>query len=82
MESKIDPNSDITEALGMHHSPMSSRRLKRYFAIALVVIVAVTAVIIWKNGSKTTAPQYKTEQVKRANLTVIVTATGTLKATK
>ena len=82
MKSKIDPNSDITETLEMHHSPKSSKRLKRYLAIALAVIVAVTAVIIWKDGSKTTAPQYKTEQVKLANLTVIVTATGTLKATK
>jgi HlyD family secretion protein len=81
MKSKIEPESDITETLGMHHSPMFSNRLKQYLVIALVTILAVAAVIIWKNTGKTTAPQYKTEQVQRGGLTVIVTATGTLQPT-
>ncbi len=41
----------------------------------------MAAVIIWKKAGKTTATQYKTEQVRRGELTVIVTATGTLKPT-
>lgn len=82
MKSKIEPKSDITETLGMHHSPMFSKRLKQYLVIALVAILAVTVGIIWKKAGKTTAIQYKTEQAKRGDLTVIVTATGTLKATK
>jgi HlyD family secretion protein len=81
MKSKIEPKPDITETLGMHHSPMFSKRLKRYLVIALVAILAVAAVIIWKTAGKTTVPQYKTEQVRRGELMVIVTATGTLQPT-
>jgi len=81
MKSKIEPKSDIAETLGMHHSPMFSKRLKQYLVIALVAILAVAAVIIWKTAGKTNVPQYKTEQVRRGDLTVIVTATGTLQPT-
>lgn len=81
MKSKIEPKSDITETLGMHHTPMFSKRLKQYLVIAVVAILAVAAVIMWKTAGKTTVPQYKTEQVRRGELTVIVTATGTLQPT-
>ena len=81
MKSKIDPEQDITGTLGMHHSTMFSKQLKRYFVIVFVAILAVAAVIIWKTAGKTTIPQYKTEQVRRGELTVIVTATGTLQPT-
>jgi HlyD family secretion protein len=81
MKSKIEHEPDIKETLGMHHSPMFSKRLKRYLVIVLVAILAVAAVIIWKKVGKTTAPQYKTEQVRRGDLTVVVTATGTLQPT-
>jgi HlyD family secretion protein len=81
MKSKINPEPDITETLGMHHSTMFSKRLRKYLIIALVAILAVAAVIIWKKAGNTTVPQYKTEQVQRGELTVIVTATGTLQPT-
>jgi HlyD family secretion protein len=81
MKSKIDPEPNITETLGMHHSTMFSKRLKRYLVIAFLAILAVAAMIIWKTAGKTTVPQYKTEQVRRGELTVIVTATGTLQPT-
>lgn len=81
MKSKVDQNIDITETLGMHQSHMLSKRLKRYLAIALMVILAVAALGIWKKAGKTNPTQYKTEQVRRGELTVIVTATGTLQPT-
>ena len=81
MKSDRKLKTDITEVLEMSQPDMLGRRLRKYLIIALVAILAVAAVIIWKKAGKTTAPQYKTEQVKRANLTVIVTATGTLKPT-
>ena len=81
MKSKIKPEAEITETLGMQHSPMFSKRLKQYLVIAVVAILAVAAVIMWKTAGKTTVPQYKTEQVRRGELTVIVTATGTLQPT-
>jgi HlyD family secretion protein len=81
MKSDRNLKTDITEILEMSQTHMLGRRLRKYLIIALVAILAVAAVVIWKKADKTTAPQYKTEQVKRANLTVIVTATGTLKPT-
>ena len=76
-----NPKPDIAETLEMNQSHRLGRRLKKYLIIALVVILAVAAVIIWKTAGKTTATQYKTEQVRRGELTVIVTATGTLQPT-
>jgi len=81
MKSKIETKPDITETLGMNRSHMLGKRLKKYLIIALVAILAVAAVIIWKTAGERTAPQYKTEQVRRGELTVIVTATGTLQPT-
>ncbi len=81
MKSKIDPKSNITEILGVNQSNMIGKRLKKYYIIVLAVILVVAAIIIWKMTDKTTVPQYKTEQVLRGELTVIVTATGTLQPT-
>jgi HlyD family secretion protein len=81
MKTKISSESDIAETLRIHDSPVFRKPLKKYLIIALVVILAVAAVIIWKTAGKTSAPQYKTEQVRRGDLTVIVTATGTLQPT-
>jgi HlyD family secretion protein len=81
MKSKFEPEPDIKETLGMNHSPIFSKRLKRYIVVALVAFFAVGTVIMWKNAGKTAAPQYKTEKVQRGDLTVIVTATGTLQPT-
>lgn len=80
MKSKGDPESNITEILGMNQSRMLDKRLKRYLIPALVMVMAVAAVVIWLAG-KPTVTQYKTEQVRRGDLTVIVTATGTLQPT-
>jgi HlyD family secretion protein len=80
IKSKINPESDIAETLGMHQSHMFRKRMKRYLVPALVVVLAVATIVIWI-ASKSTAIQYKTEQVRRGDLTVIVTATGNLQPT-
>jgi HlyD family secretion protein len=76
-----DPKPDIAETLEMNHSHILGRRLKKFLIIALVAILVVAALIIWKKAGKTNETQYKTEKVQRGELTVIVTATGTLKPT-
>src|SRR4030042_2699347 len=81
MKLDINPKPDITETLEMNRSHMLGKRLKKYLIIALVALLAVAAVIIWKTAGERTSPQYKTEQVRRGELTVIVTATGTLQPT-
>jgi len=81
MKLDSNPKPDITETLEMNQSHMLIRRLKKFLIIALVAILVVAAVIIWKKAGKRTATQYKTEQVRRGDLTVVVTATGTLQPT-
>jgi len=57
------------------------RKFPRRWMIAavFVLIMVVMALLIIKNGGSSGVLQYKTEEVRRGNLTVTVTATGTLK---
>ena len=59
-------------------------RRRRWLWFILVLLIAVAAVAAWaflRGNQKSAATQYKTEQVQRGDMTVIVTATGTLKPT-
>ncbi len=54
------------------------KAVKACLVAAVVVIVAATAAILLSGKSDSRAAQYKTEEVRRGDLTVVVTATGTL----
>ena len=58
-----------------------SRRLKLYAALVLLVIVAAVVIFAVFAGKRSGAVQYKTDQARRGDLVVIVTATGTLQPT-
>jgi HlyD family secretion protein len=81
MRSKIDPESDVAQTLEIDRSLNRRKGLKRWLIVALLVVAAVTTVVIWKRMGNSSSVQYKTQEVQRGKLTVIVTATGTLKAT-
>lgn len=82
MKSKINSESDIAKTLEIDHSPGHGKRLKRWFVIALLLVATViAAMIVWKTVDKSDKIQFKTQEVQRGNLTVIVTATGTLQPT-
>ncbi len=83
MESKTDPKSLITTILdaGPHSRHKLSKRMKRYVIIALTAAVVVIVALALFAGGKSKAVQYKTEPVRRGDLVVIVTATGTLQPT-
>jgi len=82
MKSKISNESDIAETLEIDHTP-KSRRIKRWtIASALMIAAVACAGIIWGLAAqKSNTPQYKTQEARRGELTVIVTATGTLEPT-
>ena len=72
-----DNPRDISEVLGLDEAPQGSRRVK--LAVALVLFVSIIAAVVWYTATRTsTAIQYKTAPVTRGNLTVTVTATGTV----
>jgi HlyD family secretion protein len=74
--------SDVAKTLEIDQSSGHGKRLKRWLVVALLVILAVTAaMVIWKMADKSNSTQFKTQEVVRGNLTVVVTATGTLQPT-
>ena len=81
MKSKINPKSNIAEILEIDQSVRHGKRRKRWFILVLLVGVVVSTVVIWKMVDKPKTTQFKTMEVQREDLTVIVTATGTLQPT-
>ena len=81
MKSKINPESDVAQTLEIDQSSGRRKGLKRWLIVTLLVAAAVTTVVIWKRMENSNSVQYKTQEVVRGNLTVIVTATGTLQPT-
>jgi HlyD family secretion protein len=81
---KTNPNKepDIAKALEIDSPAGNRKRLYLWITLAILVISAATAaVMLWKTARKADAVQYTTQEVQRGNLTVIVTATGTLQPT-
>jgi len=80
MKSKTAAEPDIARTLGIDQSSDRGSYLKRWLVVTalVLVVVAVAVVIIWKKAGKANSMQYKTQDVQRGELTVIVTATGTL----
>jgi HlyD family secretion protein len=81
MSTATNPGSDIAKALGVDKSHSRRGRLRRRLILGIPAVMIVIFVVIWTRGDKSGSIQYKTEQVKRGDITVIVTATGTLEPT-
>ena len=81
MTVKTDENG-IAKTLEIGNGGGSGWRRRRWAALLLLVAIAAAAAWFFLKGNqKSAATQYKTEEVRRGDLTVIVTATGTLKPT-
>lgn len=81
MKSKIDSNADVARTLEIDQPRGYAKWLKRWVVVAFLVIAAAAGVVIWRTSGTSDSTQFKTEEVKRGDLTVIVTATGTLQPT-
>jgi HlyD family secretion protein len=72
-----DNPRDISEVLGLDEAPRGRRRVK--LAAAALLLAAVLGAVAWYSVTRTSpALQYKTAPVTRGDLTVGVTATGTV----
>jgi len=74
----IQSGEKIAETLGLSHSHARHLRLKCWVATGLAAL-AVLFVVFWLAGSKADEQRYVTQAVRRGNLVVTVSATGTLK---
>jgi HlyD family secretion protein len=78
-----DPNELMAKVLGTDAQSGRSRRLKRWLAPAIAILLVVLAILVYgwvrKSGAKV---EYVTADVVRGNLTVTVQATGNLAPTK
>jgi len=92
MKSKKDQNpdqsldqksDDIVETLGLDQPQGRRKRLRAGLLIVVILIVAsIAAASIWKGGAdKANSMQYKTQNAQVGDLTVTVSATGTLQPT-
>jgi HlyD family secretion protein len=81
MRSNTNPDADVARTLEVDEPYGYGKWVKRFIIVAILVIAVLAGVVVWRTSRKSDLPQYKTEEVKRADLTVIVTATGNLKPT-
>jgi HlyD family secretion protein len=81
MKTNIDQKSTIEEILEIGRPGSDIKRLKKWLFAALALIVIGAMAIFFATRSTSTVTQYRTEEARRGNLTVIVTATGTLQPT-
>jgi HlyD family secretion protein len=77
MSASEDNARDITEVLGLDEVPRSRRWVKLGIA-ALLLLGIAAGVVCYSATLNRTAVQYTTTPVTRGDLTVIVTATGTV----
>ena len=82
MKAKANEESDIVKTLKIDQSTVNRKDPKRWLiAVILVAVVVVIALVFWKGSDSSYAVHFKTQEVQRGDLTVIVTATGTLQPT-
>lgn len=81
MKSEKSSNKDINHVLELNNKYGRKGRLKRWILLIIVLVLAVIAISAFKKKDGQNIPNYETQQAKQGNLTIIVTATGTLQPT-
>lgn len=82
MEPRVSGPEDIARVLGSERAARRFGRGSRWLAAALVLAaLAVAAYSLWRSGGEPSAPRYATEEARRGNLVVTVSATGKLQPT-
>lgn len=81
MKSKTNRESDIARTLGIDSSSGRGKSMKWWPIVALLVVVGVTTGLVLKYRATASSIQYKTQEVRRGNIIVTVTATGNIEPT-
>ncbi len=78
MKPDMNPEQDIAKTLNMGHETPRLRKMKSLIIAALLILAAIAAFLIVRGTGKSEQVKYKTEEARYGDLTVTVTATGTL----
>lgn len=82
MRAKSNKDTDVAEMLGIDQSQGNRKGRNRWIFVTILLALIVVIVLAFQKGSNSSnSVQYKTEEARRGDLTVIVTATGTLQPT-
>jgi len=76
-----NPDTDISQTLGLDASPVGTRRLKRWLIWFGLILLIAASVLKWGTHTTTVAVRYKTQPVQMGNMTITVNATGSLEPT-
>jgi len=74
-------DSDITAVLGIDASSAKKKHVLRWTIVLALIIAVVMGFMKWGGNENETTPQYKTQEARRGDLTITVTATGNLAPT-
>ncbi|BAU49194.1 RND transporter [Sulfurifustis variabilis] len=78
---ELNVNGEVAQQLGVDAGSERARRRRRWLGWGALAAVLATAAIAWTLIGDGTEVQYRTQPVQRGDLTVTVTATGTLEPT-
>jgi HlyD family secretion protein len=78
----IEQKTDVAKTLGIDKSRSRMPRLRRFLLWCIVVAVVLAAGTSWLTRNKGASVQYETQPVRRGDLVVTVSATGTLEPIK
>lgn len=82
MTSPTDPeNNDVAKRLGLHQQASPFARTRPWLIWGLVGILLFSGLLYWKFGRSQNRITYQTQELQQGNLTVSVSATGTLQPT-
>jgi HlyD family secretion protein len=81
MSAKSGAQSDIVKTLGVGRAAGRARRLIRWLLIVLLIVVVAAVLAVRKGSGQSRPMQYETQEARRGDLVVLVTATGTLQPT-
>ena len=77
-EEKHTSDDEVAQRLGLDKTHSGHRWYRRWWVIALLLIVLVLTGVKWLSRNETQAQAYQTVLPQRGDITVTVTATGTL----
>ncbi|MBI5041709.1 MAG: efflux RND transporter periplasmic adaptor subunit [Gammaproteobacteria bacterium] len=73
--------NDIAKTLGLATASHRKQHWLRWGGPAALILVTLTALLLWNAGGHDAEPRYQTQEARRGDLTVMVTATGNLQPT-